>query len=866
MTRGWKTFRPQPLVGWTPWIRLVGAILLLPCLALGQPVHGLQAEAGKDRAPALGLLTGTIIDAETRHPLKGASVSIEPAPHGLMAGLETGTAGLLSVNRVTVSDDKGRYSFPGLGPGLYRLRVELLGYRSATVDVEYRGARESTVSVGLEVEPIPLEAIEVEGESVVPMKPVSWGPEAEGAVRSDAEVVRQARFLQSDVRSLTRADIGEAITLGETDLFRAIQRLPGVHGRDDWSANLLTRGARWDLTRFYYDGLPLFNPLHVGGVVSGISPNTVGTVIFHPGVRSVEMGEGAAGVVEMFSRPASASQAAGLAEISALSGRVAWEGTYDEGRSGIAFSFRRTYVDWLTTSIKQSNEDNDAESDVDRIPFGFQDVSFRWDQRIRSDYNLEYVRLNENDEIRADIPDVLHGNRGDWGNDLKRLTLEIRKRGYRVRLTKGASAYKASLTTADPDPEIVDEYDAPTAPPAWSTVRVRMNRATIEPLEGDGALAPWRGGIDLITTDVSYHGPAAVPFPGGATLGRTGHGSQVKRTSLWAEGRWDRGPRLSIHAGLRTDWPEEESVLRVSPRLTAAYELKPDIRLTAGVGRHYQYVQAVAGTGFSLGPAIEPTHIWLQHRGPVPPLESDILNVGGEIWLGRGFLASGTAYLRSSRGHLVYDPAGGEVRAIPVLEGDALSDVWQVADGTATGLDLSLRRIFGRVTGSLAYSLSKADLNAGGITFPSPGDRRHAFDATVMVRPLGWMKIGAAFTAVSGLPYTRFVPVAGVEPEVFPTGGNIVGVAHRANAERAPALASLDLLLQWEVDSFGGKLGGYIQVKNVRDRTNPASYLGSGWCCLHGGDISGCPGQEVLVDRFEDGMMTLPFIGFWIRF
>lgn len=866
MSQGCVVFHPRPLGRHKHCLGIVAAFVLLTCLVMGQPLHGLQAEAGQDLASALGLLTGTIMDAETRHPLEGASVSIEPAPHGLMAGLETGSAGLLSVNRVTASDDKGRYAFPELSRGLYRLRVELLGYRSATVDVEYRGARESAVSVGLEVEPILLEPIVVEGEPVVPMKAVSWRPEAEEAVRSDVEVVRQARFLQSDVRYLTRADIGEAITLGETDLFRALHRLPGVHGRDDWSANLLTRGARWDLTRFYYDGLPLFNPLHVGGVVSGISPNAVGTVIFHPGVRSAEMGEGAAGVVEMFSRPASASQSTGLAEISALSGRVAWEGTYDEGRSGIAFSFRRTYLDWLTSSIEQSNEDNGGESEVDRIPFGFQDVSFRWDQRIRSDYSLEYVRLNEKDEVRADIPDVLHGNRGHWGNDLRRLTLEIRKRGYRVRLTKGASRYTASLTTADPDPDILDEYEAPTAPPAWSSVRVRMNQATIEPLEGSGGLAPWRGGIDLITTEIGYHGPAAVPFPGGATLGRASHGNQVKRTSLWAERRWNRGPRLSIHAGLRTDWPEEESALRVSPRLTAAYQLRSDIRLTAGVGRHYQYEQALAGTGFSLGPAIEPTHIWFQHKGPVPPLESDILNVGGEIWLGRGFLASGTAYLRFSRGHLVHSPAGGEVRAVPVLAGNALSDAWQVADGTAAGLDLSLRRIFGRVTGSLAYSLSKADLTAGGITFPSPGDRRHAFDGTVMARPLGWLKIGAAFTAVSGLPFTRFVPKAGVEPETFPTEGDMVGVAQRANAERAPALASLDLLLQWEVDSFGGKLGGYIQIRNVRDRKNPASYLGSEWRCTHGGDLSECPGQEMLVDRFEDGMMTLPFIGFWIRF
>jgi hypothetical protein len=170
------------------------------------------------------------------------------------------------------------------------------------------------------------------------------------------------------------------------------------------------------------------------------------------------------------------------------------------------------------------------------------------------------------------------------------------------------------------------------------------------------------------------------------------------------------------------------------------------------------------------------------------------------------------------------------------------------------------------VTGSLAYSLAHAELAAQGLTFPSPGDRRHAFDATVMARPLGWLKLGAAFTAVSGLPFTRFIPEGGVDAGSFPTQGDIVGSAEEANAERGPALASLDLLFQWETDAFGGKLGGYVQVKNVRNRTNPSTYLGSEWSCVHGGDPAGCPGSEVLVDRFEDGMMTIPLIGFWIRF
>lgn len=860
MNRSWKL---SPL-------KIQAVLPLVLLVVLANPGHALQTGEQRDTTSVLGRLTGTIVDAESGEPLEGASVSIEPAPHGLLASLETGAAGLLTANRITHSDATGRYVFDDLGPGVYRLRVERMGYRGATVDVEYRGARESTVSVGLEVEPIRLEPIEVEGRSVLPMGVVSGSAAAEGDARTDVERVTQARFLQSDVRSLTRAELGEAITLGETDLFRALQRLPGVHGSDDWSANLLTRGARWDLTRFYYDGLPLFNPLHLGGVFSGVSPNAVGTVVFHPGVRPVDMGDASAGVVEMYSRPASGAEPTFLGELSAVSSRATWEGPYDEGRSGIAFSFRRTYVDWLTTTIVQSNQDDPDPPDVDRIPYGFQDFSFRWDQRIRNDYNLEYSRFSETDEVRGDIPDALHGNRGDWGNRISRLTLEVRKRGYRARITKGSSTYDASLRTAEPDPDIADRYTAPTAPPAWSRISTELLAATIEPLATVGGLPPWRAGLDRRTTNVGYWGPAAVPFPGGATLGSAGHGTKVERTSLWVERRLSQTPHLSFLAGLRGDWPgrgsQGQDGLTVSPRLTAAYQLKPEIRLTAGVGRHYQYEQAVAATGFSLGPRIEPTHIWVQSWGPIPYLRSDIVSLGGELWLGRGFLASGTAYVRASSGQLVYSPIRREVRASPVLAGECLGDGWQTATERAEGLDLSVRRIFGSITGSVAYSLSRSSLTAQGVTFASPGDRRHALDATLMARPLRWLKVGAAFSAVSGLPFTRFVPAAGIEPETLPTEGDVVGVAGPPYANRTPSLASLDLLLQYEGTVFGGKLGGYIQVKNVRDRTNPSSYLGSEWRCPGGGDPSGCPGGEILVDRFEDGIMVLPLIGFWIRF
>jgi hypothetical protein len=103
--------------------------------------------------------------------------------------------------------------------------------------------------------------------------------------------------LDADSRVLTEADVREAVTLAEPDLFRTLQRLPGVAARDDYTAALGTRGAPWDQTQVSFDGLPLFNPLHAAGLVSAVNTDALGAVAFHPGVQPTEHAGGAAALV-----------------------------------------------------------------------------------------------------------------------------------------------------------------------------------------------------------------------------------------------------------------------------------------------------------------------------------------------------------------------------------------------------------------------------------------------------------------------------------------------------------------------------------------------------------------------------------------
>jgi hypothetical protein len=258
------------------------AVLLAASLSLGAAALRAQESSASAGAAGARSVLGEVIHDQTAAPLQGASVVLVPAGLGVATAAGSANPWVMQT-RATVTDNAGRYRFDGVGTGSYVLRVHRLGFRPATVDVVLRGG-ESRISVGLEVVPVRLQPVDVSAELREPYARRAESPDAEGAARVAALRQRQQRYLATDVREVTHADVVEGVTLGESDLFRALQRLPGVTTRNELSAELWTRGAPWDGTRVLFDGLPLFDPLHVAGVYGAVNEDAVGAAFLHPGV------------------------------------------------------------------------------------------------------------------------------------------------------------------------------------------------------------------------------------------------------------------------------------------------------------------------------------------------------------------------------------------------------------------------------------------------------------------------------------------------------------------------------------------------------------------------------------------------------
>jgi hypothetical protein len=815
-----------------------------------------RGASGQELQP--GVISGGVVEAASALPLPEATVTLEPSPTGSVAGLTRGTSAFLRGTMSTRTDSAGRYRFGGVSQGRYRLHVQRIGYRPATVEVELRGASESNVSVGLAVSAVVLQP--VEAAAIQPDRDQPFGrrgadppPMArEGERRLAVEQLRQELYLAGDVRAVTHHDVTEGITLGEADLFRALQRLPGVSGRDEYSAELWTRGATSDQTRIYFDGLPLFNPVHAFGVFSGINPDAVGAAFLHPGAQPVSLGGGAAATLDLRSRAGGArgGKPGGVAELSVVSGRATLDGTRGKhGQHAWMISARRTYLDWLTRTVEELSGDENV-----HIPYSFSDFVSRYDYRLGRDRRLELSTFATTDEVAGEIPDLLHGTSARWGGGVARATLQFPARGLVTRHTVGVSGF-GSISRGVESRFDSTGLNAPRANPSDNSVWYYTLQGTFTPAERRG----WSAGYEATAQQVSFWG--ATPGPGSRIphhpwLRPLHRDDRLFHGAVWGERRWEVADGVEVETGLRLEagpGAGSAGVLRPAPRLAARYRFPSGASVSAALGRTWQYTQAVAPTGAEPVKSFQPEYLWVLAGDGTPAARSDVATLGVERWIGSHWLAAANLYARRAAGMAIPDPRPGSALG---------RRLFAVAENRAHGVELSARKLSGPWTGSVAYTFGASGMLAEGLRFPAPADQRHVVDATASAR-LGRWQLGAAFSAASGAPYTRAFHGEldcrdaaecrwAREPWVGEPG-----------AFRSAPYRSLDLLAEWGGALRNWRLSGYLQLRNVLNQGNTGRYTGFNdqYCPQRCGTRDGVDFGWEERDEFLPGLPILPVLG-----
>lgn len=746
------------------------------------------------------LIAATLVPGGTLRGTVRSEGSLEPIP--------VASVRVVELDRMVIADARGFYTLTDLPAGRWTVECEAYGYDAATVAIRSTG--EGTIRLDFELRRRPVRLPGVAGRSERPtggqlipdVPPTRVGPPS---VQVSGPALRLLPGL------------------AEPDVLRSLQLLPSVAAMSDYSSALYVRGGSADQNLITLDGIPMFNPYHLGGVFSALPSEVVRSVEVWPGAMPAGAGDRLSSAVAIRTREGARDSMHVAGGVGLISANATLDGPLPGGKGSYLVTGRHTYLDVLTRGAY-------ALGMLDTpLPYGFSDGYLKVTRDVgelgtltASAYlNDESVSFPERMQLETSTD-----ARFDWGS-------RILSVGYR-RPIGSSLLFQARAGFTD----FRGTFDA------W-TLRLTCastghcspgdeRRDTVKTLE-----AHTRARDLLVGADLTWYGRAHTVRAGGqidaflfeqgmAPLGELDprHFPPFQASddpvtlAGYLEDEWRATTRLDVRAGLRVLHADGYRTA-VLPRLGASLRVADGVSLSLGAGRYAQVMRSMKDDE-----SIAASFIAYDILAPQPTsaglaTAEDV--VAGVDWETAGTRVRLTGYAKRF-GNLILPPQPEDpLNAPPVV-----TDSFRVGSGRALGLELLASRRFGEAEVTLSYALAAARRTHGDTSWTPRFERRHLLDVAATL-PLGGDGILSGRLAIgTGQPFTpvialtdwfRYDPSAGA----WGIGTNrIVRGAH--NSDRLPGYLRLDLAVRKEFETrwFGrdGTITPYFQVVNALNTRN----------------------------------------------
>jgi hypothetical protein len=449
-----------------------------------------------------------------------------------------------SGTRTALADDQGRYRFPGLGAGEARLTATHPGYGALTLSVAVPRGGDVRVDVELEATPLALPPLEVR---VHPPEPLLPSLESLGATS------RRGVPPQIELQAL---ELGPGV--GQPGLLEAVGRLPG---NDPAKATdvLFMRGSTTDLKLVLLDGVPVYTPFHIAGLMRSFDPGVLGRADLHVGGAPARFDGGLTNILDLRTRTPRSDRfhASGSLDLVAASAAVE---TPLGARAGVLAAAR-------------SLHDLGRAPLGGRQPYGYRDMLLTAVAEPRADHEIEGTGFWNEESVVLDANNAPDEAR--WANRAASLRYRAGLGGAALELTAGLSGYDATLP--------LQPTQLPgQPPPAALLASARTDRARfLAELVRGSAAAPLRVGLSAEHIAVSF---AARELGGGPSVRISG---STPALGAFVDVTRPLAPKLTLRAGLRADRFGAPALL-LAPRGALVWELGPGALLTVTAGRYHQ--------------------------------------------------------------------------------------------------------------------------------------------------------------------------------------------------------------------------------------------------------------------------------------
>ena len=725
-------------------------------------------------------LSGYIRDAESGEDLIGATVFVKETA----SGASTNLYGFYSIS---------------LPPGTYQMTFQFLGYNSQQLTIDLKESKTLNVELGSAIKE--LKTVEIAGE------------------REDQNVTGVEMSVEKmDMETVKKIPQ----LLGEADIVRSIQLLPGVTTVGEGATGFNVRGGNVDQNLILLDEAPVYNSSHLFGFFSVFNSDAIKDSKLYKGGIPARYGGRLSSVMDVRQREGNSKKLSGSGGVSIISSRLTIEAPIIKDKSSFMIAGRRSYGD-LALNLFPNLRGN---------------VAFFYDLNAKANYKLnDKNRLFLSGYFGRDVFKFGDAFETNWGNSTASL------RWNHLFSDKLFSNFTA----------IFSDFDYSLGVPTGSQAFIWESHVLNYNLKADFSLFPnpnntiefgaqallyrfqpgnARGvGDNTIFNEIDIeHERAfepAVYISNEQKVGKKVTLQYGLRYSMFAN--FGKGTVFSYATGSPNDLNGDANAITdttdydrfeiielyqgLEPRFSVNYLLDSVSSLKASYNRTRQYIHLVSNTT-----SATPLDIWTPSGKFVEPAILDQVAVGYfRNFADNTYEGSVEVYYKDFDNLLDY------VDGAELLLNETLETELKQGQGRAYGVEMQVKRKKGRVTGWVSYTLARTERKVAGINngeyYPSNYDKTHDISFVGVFSLNDRWDLSANFAYQTGRPITypdsRYV----YEGIVIPNYNN-------RNGARTPDYHRLDFSATYDFKgnvSRRWKHSLVFGVYNVYGRRNPYS-------------------------------------------
>jgi hypothetical protein len=691
-------------------------------------------------------ISGFIRDAKTGETLTGAVIYPKENP----------TIGI-------TSNSYGYFSLT-LPVGKYSLIVQFLGYKTITVPLELK--ENMKMNFDMDEESIALKEITVLGE------------------KNNTNVVQSELISKIDVKEIQNIPV----ILGEKDILKTIQLLPGVTPAGEGNAGFYVRGGGVDQNLILLDEAPVYNPSHLLGFFSTFNSDAIKDITLYKGGFPAEYGGRLSSVVDIKMNEGNNKEYHVSGGIGLIASRLSIEGPIVKDKGSFMIAARRTYADLFLKLLPRHGPDSIASKSTLYFYDLNMKANYEFSEKDRIYFSCYFGRDNFN----------LGGTVGlNWGN----VTATARwnhiindKLFSNTSLIYSKYSYNFNVVVGNNTMNVISEIqdwnlkeDLHYYLNSNNTIKFGFNSIyhTFVPSKVDSTVI-----FHVRSVDNRYALENALYISNDQTFSPHLKATYGLRYSIFSS----IGPGTVYTYDQVADVVDSVTYPKgkifgtfggFEPRLLVNYIINDSSSVKISYARTRQYIHLLSNTT-----STTPFDLWVPSNINIKPEIADQYTLGYfRNFSNNMYETSVEVYYKTLQNQIDYRNGAN------LILNSKVESQLVFGKGWGYGVEFLIRKKYGKLTGWISYTLSRAkrkfpDINDGN-TFLAKQDRPNNIAIVGMYELSPKLTFSATWIFISGNPVT------------FPSGryyvdGNIVPYYTERNGYRMPDYHRLDIGLTWQ--------------------------------------------------------------------